>query len=172
MSKNQISAYLNLEEVEEMGMTQVIFVRDRANGLSDIFAFLVDSQCLGVKNAMYKKGATEHEVRDLLDGANHSDDTNIPAANAKAFVEGAVSYAKKLGFIPHRDYRKARSIFARIKEGWDEPFTYGNSQSGKPVYISGPHDTQQFINRVMKTLERNTGEGEYEHVVPYDGLED
>ena len=158
MSKDQITAYLNFEEVESAGMSQVCFVRQRPNGLCDLYGFLVDSKCLGVKNALMNSGMMEHEIREFLNDSSHGDHTIVPAAQAKAFVEGSVSYAKKLGLLPHKDYRKARRILSRIKEDWDEDFTYGDPETGKPMYISGPNDTPQFINRVMRAIGQSQGE--------------
>jgi hypothetical protein len=38
-------------------------------------------------------------------------------------------------------------------------------KDGKPFYVSGPYDDQRKIDRILHTLERTAGKGNYEYVI-------
>jgi hypothetical protein len=76
-------------------------------------------------------------------------------------VLGAVEYARRLGFEPARDYPAARGHLGP-RNG---PSAIGFGRDGKPFYVQGPFDDGQ---RVMRTLQRTVGEGNFEFLVVAD----
>lgn len=74
----------------------------------------------------------------------------------RKLVEGAVAYARDLGFPPHADYARAAQLFGSIEAaGCPVRYTYG--QNGKPLYISGPNDTPAQRRRIASMLNRRLG---------------
>jgi hypothetical protein len=86
-----------------------------------------------------------------------------PAA-ARKLIEGAVEFAKGIGFPPHRDYAKAMRIFGDIDASASrERFRYG--KDGKPFFISGPHDSPSRCNQIRQRLSDRCGPDGFHYIV-------
>jgi hypothetical protein len=122
-----------------------------------VFAvFLVDTYCLGVKNAFWRAG-TPGDFKELLDRMEETQTMHAitPACLVK-IVHGAVAYAQSFGFSPHPDYRHA----AKLLEGIDpatcpEEFTFG--RDGKPFYIQGPNESFEQAEAIMRRIAAEGG---------------
>lgn len=137
-------------------MTWIVVAREREVGLVSIGAFLVDLWCLGVKDA-YAEEVTRAEMDALLD-------EQIPAAEreaiepacAKKLIEGAVAYAQSFGFLPHREFRKARKVLNGIEAAAClREYTFGSD--GQPRFVVGPDDDDARVNRVVAVLTAKLG---------------
>ncbi|OHE89319.1 MAG: hypothetical protein A3G75_00660 [Verrucomicrobia bacterium RIFCSPLOWO2_12_FULL_64_8] len=147
------------------GVTYVTITRTDDAGWLQAGVFLVDLHCLGVKDAF----ATEmpeidwrHELDRLIPPA---DRLAIHPACARKLVEGAVAYAEALGFAPHGDYKKARRAFGGVSaRDCPETFTYG--RDGKPLFVAGPNDDDERIDRVMRILTARLGPDGFHYILP------
>jgi hypothetical protein len=75
-----------------------------------------------------------------------------------------VAYAQDLGFSPHPYYALASQIFGDVQvTDCKQTFQYG--KDGKPLYISGPNETEEQIRSILDQLERRKGHGNYEYLV-------
>jgi len=139
----------------EVGMGMIIFTRKLADGRMAMASFLVDSYCLGVKNAMYKI-LNPQEYSYMVEQSNHWAENTMESmepAYAVKLVESAITYAKGLGFDPHPDYQIAKTLFGNVNAAdCREEFEFG--LNGKPVYMAGPDDTPGIQNRILKQLEK------------------
>lgn len=140
-------------DYQDIGMGTVWLNRRLPDGRYAIAGFVVDTYCLGVKNALYNI-VDEAEYASLLahiqSGAAEVLERQEPEY-ARKLVEGAVAYAKALGFQPHADYRIARAIFGDIDAAaCTVEFTFG--RDGKPLYIQGPHDSPTLMRRIALRL--------------------
>jgi len=131
------------EGLFEMGIGSVWFSRRLPNGQYALSLFLVDSFCLGIKNALYTLvGPDEYAAR--LSNFQQSPDetfTREHPAYARKLVEGAAAYARDLGFDPHPDYAVAKLIFGDV-DAAACPARLSFGKDGKPFYVSGPNETQ------------------------------
>ncbi|MBS1787828.1 MAG: hypothetical protein JST85_08905 [Acidobacteria bacterium] len=152
------------EEIFNAGIGQVIVGRATGKGLVAAGIFLVDIFCLGVKNAfpmlqpraMYENAIAQMDLNSPL--------VQIEPACAKKLIEGAIVYARDLGFEPHEDYRAARKVLQDIDAALcQEQFTFG--KDGKPFFMSGPNDSPQRSRQIIETLERRCGAGGYHYLV-------
>jgi hypothetical protein len=149
----------------EQGIGHVLLSRELQNGQVAFAAFLVDMYCLGVKNAMWNI-QSRSDVESLAGkiSAGHKVIRLKPECSRK-LVEGAVEYARNLGFPPHEDYRQARLIFGDIDSAaCTEEFVYG--RNGKPMFIAGPHDSPARCRQIMATLNAKLGPQGHHFLVP------
>lgn len=86
------------------------------------------------------------------------------SVNDGCLVEGAVAYARDLGFDPHVDYRIAKAIFGDVDAAaWPVKFAFG--QDDKPFYVSGPHDSLSMQRRIVTQLERRCGTDGFHYMI-------
>lgn len=152
-------------------MTWLVVARERDAGMISVGAFLIDAWCLGVKDA-YVDEMSRPEFQELLDEQLPEDRREaIAPAAAKQIVEGAVAYAQGLGFLPHRDFRKARKVLNGITVPAAEARAYTFGCEGKPCFVIGPDDDDMRINRVLTLLKAKLGEEGFTWIDPEADIE-
>ena len=84
-------------------------------------SYLIDTWCLGVKNVIGPKRMNRRELKALtasvLRAVAMSHMITVPLELAQHLVLGAVEFAGRLGFEPHRDFKLARSALG----SWEGP---------------------------------------------------
>jgi hypothetical protein len=149
-------------------IVQIAVVRESEEGYMAVGAFLVDLGCLGVKNALANiypsKSDYKREYRSSLTGSQKIKNCDLNLA-AKV-VREATEYAHSLGLKPHRDIRRALQIMGEADPDACEETVPLGGEDGKPLFIAGPYDN---VDRILKTLDRNVGPGEYNYIVPMGG---
>lgn len=146
------------------GMGTVVIARRAPGGRVAIVFFLLDTFCLGVKNAGGRFG-TLSDIEEML-GMMGQNEEMLPAAppTARKLVEDAIEYANSLGLPPHPDYRRVAPIWGDIDASEsDEEFTFG--REGKPFYVAGPHDDAARQTLIMQRLQQAVGEGNFDFVL-------
>jgi len=137
------------------GLGSVWFSRKLEDGRYALSVFLVDTYCLGVKNAMYALMEPERYRVHLENFLSVSEEEFVPQepATVRKLVESSIAYAKGLGLEPHADYKIAKEIFGDVvASDSDAVFAFG--RDGHPFYIPGPGDSPAEQRRVIKQLER------------------
>jgi hypothetical protein len=145
---------------EESGLVIVVVARERGSSVG-VCEFLVDTWCLGVKNALGPKQVDRRKLPSFCAEAFRGypgEPVEVPLVLAQRIVFGAVGYARGLGFEPHADFAKAAGHLG----DWDGVCDLEFGQDGMPMYIEGPHDDTW---RIMQTLRRNVGEGNFHYLV-------
>jgi hypothetical protein len=158
-------------EAGDSGVACVLIASpDRRDRLS-VCGYLVDTWCLGVKNTIGPQRMGRRELdafKCQYFGPWESEGIPVPLELARHLVLGAVDYARRLGFEPHPDFRRA----GRALGSWDGRSSITFGKDGKPLYINGPHDHPQGV---LATLERAVGRGGFHYSVSLghdDGLGD
>jgi hypothetical protein len=148
----------------ELGMGNLVFSRLLPDGRIAMGAFLLDTFCLGVKNAFV---AIVTKDVYAMRRSNWSSAENLQPMEPVCFrklVEGCVAYAQDLGFRPHADYTVASQIFGDVQSAdCSTRFEYGHG--GKPFYVSGPHETPARVQAIIDQLEHRVGAGNYDCLV-------
>ncbi len=118
--------------------------------------FLVDVYCLGVKDA-YLAVHSQGEFASFINRFSELGALSpTQPACARKLVEEAVAYAGDLGVAPYKDYRKAQVVFGNIDPGaCPQSFVFG--KDGKPLFVSGPHDSKARCNLIMAKLRKRCG---------------
>jgi hypothetical protein len=139
------------------GLASVTVVREHDDTDVSVCGYLVDTYCLGVKNATEPMMVDRRELTDFLDdyyAAYRDGAVPAPLDLAQHLVFGAVEYARALGFDPHSDfYRAAPHLGAR-----EPPSRITFGLNGVPAFQQGPYDDPA---RVLRTLDRSVGAGNY-----------
>ncbi|MEV0003066.1 hypothetical protein AB0H28_12375 [Micromonospora sp. NPDC050980] len=141
---------------ETAGLTSVLVARREGDRVS-LAGFLVDTYCLGAKNALPPSTFDERDVSAFADdffGSYAALPLAAPIDLARHLVFGAVEYARGLGFDPHQDYYAAAGHLGE----WQPPSRITFGRDGKPFFLQGPNDNAA---RIMRTLDRSVGAGNY-----------
>lgn len=153
-------------DIFKRGMGTVVFSRRLGDGRIAAGIFLLDTYCLGVKNAFLafmSKSDFALKIRDM--GQANRWVSKTPAY-ARKLVEDAVAYASALGLSPHADYHEAKSIFGDVNAGeCPELFAFG--QNGKPHFIAGPNDTPAKCQRIIDALHERLGPDGFHYTIPF-----
>lgn len=90
---------------ESQGMAHVIVVRRRPDNKFAFVCYLVDTFCLGVKDAFYRTRVEEFELADIIDNFKHRIGLEeCSYAVAHNLVLGAVEFAEEGGIEPCREW--------------------------------------------------------------------
>jgi hypothetical protein len=140
-------------EAETSGLAGVLVARahPRVGGDVTVCAYLVDTYCLGVKDALGPRAMSRSGLRRFVDrffdGFGRLP-VEAPVDLAQQLVLGAVAYARGLGFEPHRDFGPAADHLGALAG----PSAIGFGRDGQPEYVQGPYDDADGI---LRTLEAN-----------------
>lgn len=155
---------------EESGMARIAVTRRQDDGNFILGVYLVDTYCLGVKNAFCNAQVTMSEIDDKCIpqcfGGQQPDDIGLD--KAKAIIWGAIEYARDLGFEPHPDFKLASYVLGAEAYEGDYNIRFGGHE-GKPLYIAGPDDNHREI---VQKLSSGLGEGGYHYILHSGGDEE
>lgn len=162
----------------EDGMGYVCVSRFKSGGRVETGVFLVDTFCLGVKDALFEHFVSIEEYKEFLEELFAEEPEAMTPAAARRLVEQAVAYAASLGIAPAADYKKGCRVFGGIRaEDSDEEFTFG--KDGKPFFMSGPNDSPARCEKILSLLEAHCGAGNYDYLIgeempdsDMDGIDD
>jgi hypothetical protein len=142
------------------GITTATIARKGPTAKVVASTFLIDTDCLGLKDAMVFVGTNAEwdNHRQRLGQATPLMD--VTPEHICKLVQESVAYAKSIGFQPHRDYFKASPILGDLDPSeCQTEFEFG--RGGKPMYINGPHESMARQKQIIQTLERTVGEGNF-----------
>ena len=149
---------------DERNLAHVLVARSAGASIALAF-FLVDLQCLGVKDCIVRSELDRGEYADLV---SRFDDLSPLApcspGLAVAIVRAGVDYATGLGFRPHADFRVGKLLLEGLDPADEAVFCGG--RDGKPLYVAGPYDKAP---RILAQLRRRLGPGGFHFVAPLDG---
>lgn len=154
----------------EEGIGHVVLTRLLPHGEIAVAGFLVDTYCLGVKNALYRVlSAAEYDYYREKIEANTPLERVHPSCLRK-LVEGAVQYARDLGLAPHPDYARAAQLFGDI-DAAACPVRYVYGKDGQPFYVNGPYESAAQSRKIIDTLTRRLGSDGFRYMTVLGGPE-
>jgi len=151
------------EGLFNIGIGNVVLSRKLGNTIW-VGIFLVDSFCLGVKNALLI-ARNETEYGRMVAGLQEKEHLiPIQPACVRKLVENAVTYAQDLGFGPHKSYLQAKMVFGDIDaDACPTSFEFG--ENGKPSFIAGPHDSEARCQQILAQLTKRCGPRGFHYMV-------
>jgi hypothetical protein len=141
-----------------MGMGTIVVARRSPSGLLGCAYFLVDTYCLGVKDAFFLE-MTEREFEQRQEmQAEVQDFVPVAPAKARKLIRDAMAYAEGLGLSASDDADLIEPIFGDVDANeCTEEFTFG--LNGKPVFVSGPNDTPAQARAITRALAERQAPG-------------
>jgi hypothetical protein len=142
------------------GRGWVIVARFKSGGRRvETGVFRLDVCCLGVKLAVYEAGDMDDYQRRIRGHyVRRFPMVATEPCCARKLVEQAVEYARRLGFPPHPDYRRAARVFGGAQAAQcHKEFRFG--RDGKPFYRRGPGETEAQARRIVWQLQHRCGAG-------------
>ncbi|HEB77513.1 MAG TPA: hypothetical protein ENI90_03165 [Methylothermaceae bacterium] len=160
------------DSVEKVGLGSVLLARETPYAEVAVSAFVVDVYCLGVKEAFFtvmRKTDYLGKLKPMLTKTHaESGVSPVEPCCARKLLQGAVAYAKTLGFEPAEDYWRAERLFGDADPGrCDREYSYGYQD--RPYYIQGPNDDLKTVRYVLERLSETVGEGNFDYLVEIDG---
>lgn len=158
------------EQWRQTQFTPVIVSRQKASGRLIVGVYVVDMQCLGLKNTSYYHDMEVFEYQEFVQRmANGMDRHFVPIEPNLCFniVYGAVEFAEDCGFPPHKDFFVTEYILDDVEsvEYMEVPL----GKDGKPFYFAGPYDNSR---KILETLTKNVGHGNFNYVADIGNLDD
>lgn len=146
------------------GLVGVVVARRHRPHRVSVCGYLVDTYCLGVKNALGPRVIGERDLLTFRDGFFGAfGDTQAPAEApldlARHLVWGAIDYARQLGFEPHSDFGPAADPLG----SWQETSAITFGRNGVPFYVQGPYDNP---TKILRTLNKSVGKDNYHFIAP------
>ncbi len=148
------------------GLVGVVVARRHRPHRVSVCGYLVDTYCLGVKDALGPRVMGEGDLptfRNRFFSAFGDAQAPIeaPLDLARHLVWGAIDYACRLGFEPHSDFGPTADHLGP----WHETSAITFGRHGVPLYIQGPHDSSA---RVFRTLNSSVGKDNYHFIAAVD----
>jgi len=168
-SRSPVHECLIPKTLFEYGIGSIIIAKMMPANRIGMGVFLLDVYCLGVKDAFYSNLLLDEYNEKKQQFEDEGGLEMIHPSCARKLIEGGVNYANQFGCKPHRDYKVVKAIFGEIDSAaCPREFDYG--KDGKPYYVSGPHDSPQKTETILKNLEKKCGPGGYDYMISVKGL--
>lgn len=159
--------YIAPPDWQEAGMAHVIVTRVRPSGNLVTASFLVDTFCLGVKDAGYHENITPSDFEGYLNNYRKGMGLEEISYNeAHNIIYGAMAFAEEGGIKPAKEFDPAGYILEEDTE--DIPLIeYDFGKNGKHFLVVNPDRKEMPYYHILK---KNLGD-DFEFVMPY-GEED
>lgn len=139
---------------QEDGMAIVIITRVRPSGNLVVGNYLVDTQCLGVKDCSYFHNHTPYEFSEFLNNMREEVDMEkVDYVLAHNIIYGAIDFAEEGGIEPAPDFNVAEFILEEDTEEIPLIHIDFGDEEGRHHLMIGPTGKERFyIQRLRKTL--------------------
>lgn len=147
---------------QDCGAANIFVTRVRPNGNLVMSSFMVDTFCLGVKNAFYYENLEPELFEDNLRRINEGMGVEeISYDEAHNIIYGAIEFAEEAGIPPAKTFNPAGGI---LEEDTDDVplIEYDFGKNGKHCLIVGPDRKEVPYIRI---LQKNLGDN-FDFVMP------
>ncbi len=146
------------------GLGNLVVVRTLTAGGARVAGFLIDPDCLGVKDAFWSDRSASAARRSLAGLRADEECLDISPSQARRILEQAVDFARGLGFEPEGDYTGSASILGDVESTGEETVVRFPSRE-KPIYFASPRDSSLKIRAVLETLLDSVGPEGFDYVI-------
>lgn len=153
------------DDWKETKFSPVIISRRKANGNIIAATYIVDMQCLGVKDTFFGFDLSPLSYRETVEEMGRAMGINfIPIESTLAYniIYGAVEFAEDCGFDPHKDFTNTTEYLLDNVESVEYMEIAFGDEEGKPFFFAGPNDDSE---KIMATLLKTVGEGNFNYTV-------
>ncbi len=137
------SCYIS-DNWREMGMGNILVLREKPNGRYVVGGYLIDLYSLGLKDTFFVPDMSSAEIELDLFKSRGENFVPIDEDKAHSIIYGAMDYAEEIGFLPHSDFKKTKYVLnTRDEIEFDDTVEFG--KDGKPLFVAGPNDNEQDV---------------------------
>lgn len=160
--------YIAPPDWKENGIAHVLVTRTRPSGNLVMASFLVDTFCLGVKDAWFLENITTEKFQSYLDKYKHElGAEEITYEEAHNIIYGAIAFAEEGGIQPVKDFDLAGYILDEDTD--DVPLIeYDFGKNGKHFLVVNEDRKEMPYYHILK---KNLGDN-FEFLMPYDDFDD
>ncbi len=147
------------------GLVNIVVAREARYGKVSVCCILVDTHCLGVKNAIGPRTMRRDQLADFkrdIYAVYGCPPLDIPLELAQHLVFGAIEFARMLGFEPVSDFDACLGHLG----SWSGQSAIRFGRHGKPMYVAGPYDNPEWV---IRTLRRSVGKDNFDYLVGVAG---
>lgn len=162
------------KEWEDTGLSQIIISRKHINGNVTLCFYLVDTDCLGIKDTFYHFNIAEFEMDEMIENiSEHMPMTEIEYPIVHNIIHAAWEFADGIGFKPHKDFSSVTQYMLEEDSNAIPLIEIEcGDEEGKPVYVRGAFDSEAKANQIVAHLEQTLGKGNYTTILSHDDWED
>src|SRR5947207_6103361 len=120
------------ERTGHSGLVTVLVARDRGGSTAGVCFYLVDTWCLGVKDAAGPRPVDRRRLGGFIQQIFSACDepaVQVPLELGRQIVYGAIGYARELGVEPHPDFGRAAGYLG----AWAEEGELSFGRDGTPI---------------------------------------
>ena len=141
------------EALFDVGIGTLHLARGATRDHLFVASFLIDTYCLGVKDA-FVRSANGEEFALYFDAmAAEVSMKDVDPSYARKLLRDAAAWAQSVGVAPHRDFATVEQIFGDVDPAVCEvEFRFG--RDGRPVYLPGPSDPAWLIRQQREKMRR------------------
>ena len=146
------------------GIISLWVARNRTSGGARLAIFLVDTYCLGVKDAVWVDDSLASLKRRIQAWQSQASVESLSPSMTRRILDDCVAYASDLGFQPHKMYARAAEFLQDVEpDAGTPPISLG--RNGKPTFISHPDDSPARCRDIVQTLIRSRGPDGFRYVL-------
>lgn len=150
--------YLAKESIQEHGEGMAVVVRQHKGGKRTLGCYLIDTWCIGVKDAFYMLRLEEDEYADFLERIREQGLEEVPYLELHNWVFGAVEFAAEAGLSPCKSFAVSKYLLEDDEDESIPIFEYEFGRNGKHCLVCNSLDE---LLRLQPTLDENLGEGNF-----------
>ncbi len=157
LSTAPIDECLIQEGLLEAGGGMLVLTRRPVAGRLAMSTFLLDTLCLGVKNAFFVEDEAS-QIDETIDAMDLAAPLRaVDPAFVRKLLHDLTAWSRSIGIAPHQDYAEAEALFGDVSAAaCSEVFEFGFE--GRPLLVPGPEDTPAEIRHWTGRLRRTLGD--------------
>lgn len=153
------------EAWEENRLANILICRKHSNGNYTVGLYLVDLNCLGVKNTFFRFNISLNQYVELMENLSNSEELiEVEYKLAHNIIFSSIAFAEEYGFNPHKDFSSTMQYFLEEDNENVELIEIECGHNGMPMYIKGPHESDTEAKRILTQLEKTAGNGNYKFI--------
>jgi len=151
---------------QDQKLANIVVSRKHINGNITACFYLVDLNCLGIKDSDYVFNESYPSFQEiLLKYSGNMDLIKIDYVLAHNIIYSGLEFAKEYGFTPHKVFQSVTRFMLEDDTDEIELLDIECGNDGKPIYIQGPYDDEATQKRIIAQLEKTAGTGNYKYLM-------
>jgi hypothetical protein len=141
----------------DAGAGAAVLVRGASREEQHVGCFMLDTFCLGVKEAFFRTLGRQ-DAEFMLETLEIADALKpIDPRELRKLLHDLVGWSEPNGFPPHMDYARVEALFGDIEPA-DHDYLASLGHEGRVIYIPGPSESAAQIRRRTEIVRARFGQ--------------